>query len=177
MSSNALTYLDYSNIWNSNNSRYQSMLAAKFLFPNDRITSFSISPFFNPHKWRPGRDRKCRYLLIGTAVDGDPFCVAGPILVKVPRSSGKAWITWFHVTITVQYHRRRKPTLFISNRWWLNVTAKFFFSNKEAWTNTICIVLNGLLLKFEFKIVTCMSVFKSLEIVLQLIEKQWFLWK
>lgn len=52
-----------------------------------------------------------------------------------------------------------------------------FFSNKEAWTNTICIVLNGLLLKFEFKIVTCMSVFKSLEIVLQLIEKQWFLWK
>lgn len=66
------------------------MLAAKFLFPNDRITSFSISPFFNPHKWRPGRDRKCRYLLIVTAVDGDPFCVAGPILVKVPRSSGKA---------------------------------------------------------------------------------------
>lgn len=56
------------------------MQAAKFLFPYDRITSFSISPFFYPHKWRRGKDRKYRYLLIVTAVGGVP-CIAGPILV------------------------------------------------------------------------------------------------
>lgn len=61
--------------------------------------------------------------------------------------------------------------LFISNCWWFNVIVKFFFLNKEVWINIICIVLNGLLLKFEFKIVICMFVFKSLEIFLLLIEK------